>query len=83
MASKHLIAKEKGRKVNHIDGVLEFIRHENLYPNYYHIESAGTELEVIIDGQKYLRFCSNNYLGLSTHPEVIAAAKEQIDTSKN
>lgn len=29
---------------------------------------------VTIDGKRYLLFCSNNYLGLATHPDVVAAA---------
>ena len=54
------------------------------------IEAAGTtkrETEitsaqgshVTIDGKPFLNFCSNNYLGLSNHPEIIAAVKESLD----
>jgi len=31
-------------------------------------------------GQEVINFCANNYLGLSNHPTVIAAAKEAMDT---
>ncbi len=34
----------------------------------------------IIDQKHYLSFCSNDYLGLSTHPRVVEAAKQAIDT---
>ncbi len=33
----------------------------------------------MIDGRRYLLFCSNNYLGLATHPRVVGAAKTALD----
>jgi glycine C-acetyltransferase len=32
------------------------------------------------DGKEVINFCANNYLGLSSHPRVIEAAKQAIDT---
>jgi glycine C-acetyltransferase len=36
--------------------------------------------EIIVNGKTVLNFCANNYLGLSSHPTVIAAAHQAIDT---
>ena len=36
--------------------------------------------EITVNGNTVLNFCANNYLGLSSHPEVIQAAKNALDT---
>ncbi|MCJ8211271.1 glycine C-acetyltransferase [Mucilaginibacter sp. RS28] len=43
------------------------------------ISPQGADIEVQ-GGQEVINFCANNYLGLSSHPKVIEAAKEAIDT---
>lgn len=35
--------------------------------------------EIVVNGKTVLNFCANNYLGLSSHPKVIAAAHKAID----
>src|SRR5688572_9960439 len=41
--------------------------------------SQGADIE-LSDGKQVINFCANNYLGLSSHPKVIEAAKKAIDT---
>lgn len=43
------------------------------------ITPQGADIR-ISDGQEVINFCANNYLGLSSHPEVIKAAKAAIDS---
>src|SRR6188508_3043937 len=35
--------------------------------------------EITVNGKTVLNFCANNYLGLSSHPKVVEAAKRTID----
>ena len=35
--------------------------------------------EITVDGARYLSFCSNDYLGLANHPQIVAAFKEGAD----
>lgn len=63
---------------------LEEIRQNGLYKTERIIESPqGADIEVKIpgkDGVKHvINLCANNYLGLSSHPEVIKAAKKYVD----
>jgi glycine C-acetyltransferase len=36
--------------------------------------------EITVNGKTVLNFCANNYLGLSSHPEVVQAAKDALDS---
>lgn len=61
-----------------IHEILSFFRKSGVYPDFLPVQSASTEPEVKIDGKEYLMFCSNNYLGLATHPKVIAGAEKEL-----
>lgn len=41
--------------------------------------SGASTPELVLDGRQLVQFASNNYLGLSTHPRVIGAAKAALD----
>lgn len=59
---------------------LQTIREAGLYKKERIIVTPqGAEIKTA-DGKQVINFCANNYLGLSSHPRVIAAAKRAIDT---
>ncbi|WP_409966586.1 2-amino-3-ketobutyrate coenzyme A ligase [Mycovorax composti] len=65
--------------VQRIANELEEIKASGLYKTERIITGPqGAEIEV--NGRKVLNFCANNYLGLSSHPDVIKAAHATIDS---
>jgi glycine C-acetyltransferase len=65
-------------KTQWIADELAALKQQNLYNNIRTIGSPqGAWL--IVDGQRVLNFCSNNYLGLANHPRLVAAAKAAVD----
>ena len=67
-----------GRARELIVGVLDDIRQSGLYKEERVIASPQGPSIRVASGE-VLNFCSNNYLGLSSHPEIIAAAKTGLE----
>ena len=68
-----------GKIKSHLQEQLEEIKQAGLYKRERIICSEqGAEI-TLSDGKKVLNFCANNYLGLSSHPRVVEAAKRGLD----
>jgi len=69
-----------GNFKQHLEAELAAIEQSGLYKHERIIASAqGAEI-TLADGSKVLNFCANNYLGLSSHPKVIEAARNALDS---
>ena len=69
-----------GKMKEFLQHELQEIKNAGLYKDERIIGSPqGAEIS-LTTGEKVLNFCMNNYLGLSNSPELIAAAKEAMDT---
>jgi glycine C-acetyltransferase len=69
-----------GKIQQHLQSELQTIEDNGIYKKERIITSPqGAEI-TISTGETVLNFCANNYLGLSSHPEVIQAAKDAMDS---
>ncbi|MEL6561193.1 MAG: glycine C-acetyltransferase [Bacteroidota bacterium] len=59
---------------------IQEIKDAGLYKQERIISSPQEAVIKLDSGQEVINFCANNYLGLSSHPKVLAAAKETIDS---
>ncbi|MEM6514596.1 MAG: glycine C-acetyltransferase [Bacteroidota bacterium] len=64
----------------HLENEIANIKEDGLYKEERIITSPqGAEI-TLNSGKTVLNFCANNYLGLSSHPEVVQAAKDALDS---
>lgn len=65
--------------IKRIQQELDEIQTAGLFKNE-RIITSEQGAEITVGGKTVLNFCANNYLGLSSHPKVVSAAKKAIDT---
>lgn len=58
--------------------VVEKLKKADIYP-YFHTLQTKQAPEVVMEGKDVIMIGSNNYLGLTSHPEVIAAGVEALE----
>ena len=65
-------------KLDWIRTEIDELKQSGLY-NHIRTMSSAQGAWLVVDGKRELNFCSNNYLGLANHPQLIKAAKEAAD----
>ena len=68
-----------GKIQQHLQSELNTIEQNGIFKKE-RIITSPQGAEITVNGKTVLNFCSNNYLGLSSHPEVIQAAKDALDS---
>ena len=68
-----------GKIQQHLQNELDTIEQNGIFKKE-RIITSPQGAEISVNGKKVLNFCANNYLGLSSHPEVIQAAKDTLDS---
>ncbi|MES2545232.1 MAG: glycine C-acetyltransferase [Bacteroidota bacterium] len=68
-----------GKIQQHLQSELQTIEDNGIFKSE-RIITSPQGAEITVNGETVLNFCANNYLGLSSHPEVIQAAKDALDS---
>ncbi len=68
-----------GKIQQHLQKELDTIEQNGIFKKE-RIITSPQGAEITVNGATVLNFCANNYLGLSSHPEVIQAAKDTLDS---
>lgn len=68
-----------GKIKQHLQNELTTIEENGIFKRERVITSPQGA-EITVNGKTVLNFCANNYLGLSSHPEVVQAAKDTLDS---
>lgn len=69
-----------GKIKEHLQAELDQIKEDGLFKKERIITSPQDVVIRISTGEEVINFCANNYLGLSSHPEVVQAAKDAMDS---
>jgi len=64
----------------YLQNELNEIKENGLYKKERIITTPQDAVIKIDTGEEVINFCANNYLGLSSHPEVVQAAKDTLDS---
>ena len=59
-------------------GMVHEVREKGVYP-YFHALESRQDVEVIMEGKRRIMLGSNNYLGLTTQPEVVEAGIKALE----
>jgi glycine C-acetyltransferase len=68
-----------GRAKERFAATLNEIREAGLYKEERILTTPQSSQIAVASGAKVINFCANNYLGLSSHPDVVAAARRSLD----
>jgi len=69
-----------GEMKEHLRTELQTIDEAGLYKRERIITTPQSAVIKVSTGEEVINFCANNYLGLSSHPRIVQAAKDAMDT---